>query len=759
METSPDTVEELRIKLQSSKKLLASVFDAVAVGIAVLDANGYFVKANQEYCRIYGYLYEELIGKHFTITVLEHQRDFAVNSHKNFIEVGGRMSNEWTVLKKTGELIDIYLQATLLVEDDGQRFKVMSITDITESKKHRQILEKTQDSLNIGGWYYDIQSSKVSWTAEVYRIFDTTTDYVTNIANGFIHYEEPDKTIHATAFNKAIEENIGYQLDLRFISLKGIKKWVHITCNPVAVGGKVVKLYGTIQDITAQKTVVTQLQESQNKYKLLADNLHDVIYTTDEHIKLTFITPSVFRMYGYTADEFMQLDINEYLMPDSIDIAMKSHGQRLDFEAKNPNTTKPYVIISELEAKRKDGTTFWIEVVSTRLYDEQHQKIGFVGIVRDITLRKEQEIELKKLSLVASKTENIIIITNSDRKITWVNEAFVKITGYSFEESIGRNPKFLQGQETNATDVSAITEGLKSKKPFTQEVLNYTKSGEKYWVELNITPIFNDNNEIDTYFSVESDVTARKITEQQLREYAEKQDKLTEDLTNQNNGLRQFSYILSHNIRSYVANILGIIHVMDLAIADKDEQELYLKMIHQSATGLDTVIKDLNDILDIRRPFNKQIEKLSLLEILREATNILKTQIATCNAVVIYDLEIIEIYGVKPYLQSIFYNLISNAIKYRSYDKILEIVITSKIIDNKTIIIIKDNGLGIDLLTQKDNIFSLYKRFHTHTSGKGLGLFMVKTQIEAMGGKISIESAVNQGSVFTIALPHIISQS
>jgi PAS domain S-box-containing protein len=640
METSPNIVQELTTKLQSSEKLLASVFDAVAVGIAVLDENGNFVKVNQEYCRIYGYTNEELIGKHFTITVLEHQHDFAINSHKKFLETGGRMTMEATVVTKTGELIDIYLQATLLVQDDGQRFKVMSVTDITA--------KKAQDN-------------------------------------------------NLVAFQK--------------------------------------------------------------QYKLLVDNLHDVIYTTDDALKLTFITPSVFRMYGYTEDEFMQLAISEYLMPDSINVAMKSHLQRLDFEAKNPNLTKPYVVIAELEAKRKDGTTFWIEVVSTRLYDEQNQKIGFVATIRDITLRRQQEIELKKLSLVASKTENVIIITTNDGKIEWVNDAFVKVTGYSFEESIGRNPNFLQGQETSMKDVLAISEGLKSKKPFIQEILNYTKNGEKYWVELNITPIFKVNGEIDKYFAVESDVTRRKETEKQLREYAEKQFQLTEDLTNQNNDLRQFSYILSHNIRSYVANILGIIHVMDLAPMDKDEQYLYLKMLNQAAIGLDTVIKDLNDILDIRRPFNKQIERLLLPKIITEATNILKSQIEECHAVIIYELEITEVYGVKPYLQSIFYNLISNAIKYRTYHKILEIVISSKIIDNKIIITVKDNGLGIDLLAQKDNIFTLYKRFHTHTAGKGLGLFMVKTQVEAMGGKISVESAINQGSIFTIALPHIISQS
>ncbi len=637
METNPNIIQELTTKLQSSEQLLASVFDAVAVGIAVLDENGNFVKVNREYCQIYGYTNEELIGKHFTITVLEYQHSFAINSHKNFIETGGRMSHEWTVVRKTEELIDIYVQATLFVQDNGQRFKVMSVTDITEKK---------------------------------------------------------------------VQTN--------------------------------------------------QLIESQNNYKLLADNIHDVIFTTDENIKFTFVSPSALRMYGYTPEEFMQLELKNHLVPTSIDLAMKSHQERLDFESKNPDMTQSFVSTLEVEPIRKDGTTFWTEVVTTRLYDKHNKKIGYVGTVRDITLRKQQEAEVKKLSLVASKTENVIIITKKNRKIEWVNEAFVKVTGYSFEESIGKNPKFLQGQETSLKDILAISEGLKSQKPFKQEILNYTKNGKKYWVELNITPIFDENGKIDKYFAVENDVTARKITEQQLREYAEKQYKLTEDLTQQNNDLRQFSYIVSHNIRSYVANILGIIHVMDLTTADKVEQESYLSMLNQAAIGLDTVIKDLNDILDVRRPFSKQMEKLLLSNIAEEATNTLKNQIEECHAIIDYDLEVTEVFGVKPYLQSIFYNLISNAIKYRAFDKTLNIAISSKIIEDKIIITIKDNGLGIDLLTQKDNIFSLYKRFHTHTAGKGLGLFMVKTQVEAMGGKITVESAINQGTTFFIRLQQVI---
>jgi signal transduction histidine kinase len=112
--------------------------------------------------------------------------------------------------------------------------------------------------------------------------------------------------------------------------------------------------------------------------------------------------------------------------------------------------------------------------------------------------------------------------------------------------------------------------------------------------------------------------------------------------------------------------------------------------------------------------------------------------------------EVNKMFAVKSYLNSIFYNLISNSIKYKQTNINPKIEIKSFRLNNKIIIIFRDNGIGIDLEKKGDQVFGLYKRFHTHTEGKGMGLFMVKTQVETLGGKISIKSEVNKGTVFEI---------
>ncbi len=181
---------------------------------------------------------------------------------------------------------------------------------------------------------------------------------------------------------------------------------------------------------------------------------------------------------------------------------------------RNLSSLKEWTYIS------KNGKTFPVEVhISTIKNDKTNQIIGYLAMAQDITKRKEAEKELDKLSVVARETSNAIIITDAEGYTTWVNEGFTRTTGYKLEEIIGKKPgKLLQGKETNFDHVLAIREALKSKKPFTQEILNYDKMGNKYWLELNITPVLDENTgEITQFIGIETDVTKRKKDEEDLK--------------------------------------------------------------------------------------------------------------------------------------------------------------------------------------------------------------------------------------------------
>lgn len=229
--------------------------------------------------------------------------------------------------------------------------------------------------------------------------------------------------------------------------------------------------------------------------------------------------------------------------------------------------------------------------------------------------------------------------------------------------------------------------------------------------------------------------------------------KANEELIKYNNELLQFSYTVSHNLRGPVARLMGLTHLLQVT-PDPAEKEKIGELVARSSEELDTVLKDLTLIIDTRNEIYRLREKVSLAEEWQRAI-VLLGENAKKEYSIRADFDAApHIFGVRPMIQSILYNLLSNAIKYQSPERKLEISIRSyRRSRAETVIDIVDNGLGFDLAAQSGNVFKLYKRFHSHVEGKGLGLYLVKTQVDAMGGTISISSAPGRGTSFSIVFP------
>jgi len=177
--------------------------------------------------------------------------------------------------------------------------------------------------------------------------------------------------------------------------------------------------------------------------------------------------------------------------------------------------------------------------------------------------------------------------------------------------------------------------------------------------------------------------------------------------------------------------------------------------LDKAVTSLDTVIRDLNQILSIRKGINKSKEMIAFQEVFDWVTITLENEIALADVKIYHDFSRYpSVYSIKAYVQSIMYNLISNAIKYRRTNIESEIHVISYRNGDYVCLEVKDNGIGIDLQAiDPYKIFGLYQRMHTHVEGKGLGLYLVKTQVEALNGKIELESELMKGSKFTVYFP------
>jgi light-regulated signal transduction histidine kinase (bacteriophytochrome) len=235
-------------------------------------------------------------------------------------------------------------------------------------------------------------------------------------------------------------------------------------------------------------------------------------------------------------------------------------------------------------------------------------------------------------------------------------------------------------------------------------------------------------------------------------------EKRSKELSIAHNSLKQFKYIVSHNLRAPIAKILGLASIME---TDSPENKFLIEKVFEEATSLDSMIRDINTIVAGRHSEQDQLEMVGFESKLHQVRKVLSVEIAQSGAVITTDFaKAPKVFTVKCYLYSILYNLLSNAIKFRLLDGPLRIHIQTTQDEKFVCLSVQDNGRGIDLIENEDKIFGLYRRFHEDTiPGKGVGLKLVKTYTESIGGTVEVESKINGGTIFKIYIPNIISQS
>lgn len=224
-----------------------------------------------------------------------------------------------------------------------------------------------------------------------------------------------------------------------------------------------------------------------------------------------------------------------------------------------------------------------------------------------------------------------------------------------------------------------------------------------------------------------------------------------EELVKHNIELQQFSHTVSHNLRSPVASILGLINLIDSRSSLANDP--VVEHLKKSAKVLDATIRDLGRIIDIRNDIFKVKQNVNIIEVIDEILIPFQKEIVERGVKVDYDISAGALYCIKPMLVSILHNLLSNALKYSDKNRPGVITISTTETEKEFQLTVWDNGIGIDLETYGNELFKLYKRFNNHTEGRGIGLYLMKQQVTALGGTISISSKVNSFTEFTIIMP------
>jgi PAS domain S-box-containing protein len=527
-------------------------------------------------------------------------------------------------------------------------------------------------------------------------------------------------------------ENVNKQY--RIIRKDKAVRWVENKITPcLDEMGVLTRIDGITWDITSRKDAEESHRQSEAWYRQIVESAQEGIWTIDEKEKTNFVNQKMADILGYAPDEMLGKELYDFMDDEGKAYAIACMERRR--KGSKENLDVRYVT--------KSGDDVWANISANPIVDAGGKYKGALAMVTDITQRKSDEEALKKseanLRTIFDNTDSSYILIDAEYRIVSFNALAQK---YSEE----RNGRKL---EVNKHVVDYFEA---DRWPHILEMLDRVVKGEAVTYEINFP---NTEGTIQWYSVSWLNVknwgfilTNKDITEAKIA--ALERERITADLIQHIKDLEQFTYIISHNLRAPVANIMGLSEMLKDEDMDGGEKQEVVERVSHSIKSMDGVIQDLNHILQARELTNEKKEMVDFSDLITAIKTSINHTVVGENVQFNCLFEVESIFSIRSYLYSILYNLTSNSIKYRKTGIAPVINIESRQLKNKVELRFKDNGKGIDLQKNAAELFGLYKRFDTTTEGKGMGLFMVKTQVEAMGGSIKVKSKLGEGTEFLI---------
>jgi PAS domain S-box-containing protein len=488
------------------------------------------------------------------------------------------------------------------------------------------------------------------------------------------------------------------------------------------------------RDVTENHTYHQKLLESEFKFKSLVQNSAIGIYIINDKKKFEFTNQKFRDIFEYDEIETKNLSMEDFIVKEDIEKARKLVDDRI--------SGKILETQYDLNIFTKSGQLKTIETHGSRTIF--NGKPAIIGTLTDITERKKSNEKIRKYSEAIEQSDASVVITDLNGNIEYVNPAFCKITGYTPEEAIGQNSRILKTDYNEKQSHENLWRNLNNNLPWRGIFCNKKKNGDLYWEQAVLSPIFNEQGIKTNYVAVKEDISARVQLENE-------KEKLIEELTASLKDLKQFTYITSHNLRAPITNLIGIIELLDMDLIEDKTTLLLLEGFKKSTLKLNETLQDLIQTLIIKEDTKSEKTLVNFDSIFEQVSNSIQNLLEEEKATIQIDFsKAPEAMLIKPYIESIFLNLITNSIKYSRRGIPALIQIHSYKEEAKLIIEFKDNGLGMDLEKIKDRLFGLYQKFHTNKDSKGIGLYLVKSHVKVMNGSIEAYSKPNEGTIFKI---------
>lgn len=580
-----------------------------------------------------------------------------------------------------------------------------------ELKRQVDFLEKGQEIADVGAWEYNVRTKENLLTEEVYQIYDLPADRELTPEESIEHYHPDDRDTIREAFWGAVEEGEPYDVEVRLITAEGDRRWVRTRGEPQHEDGAVVRVRGTIQDITDRK----ERQRELRRVNQAVEASSHAVFIIDSEGTIIYANPAFEELTGFSREDA----VGE--TPAILDFGEMPEGH---FEEMWETILSGETWEEEVINRRKNGETYTANQTVAPVAADDGGIEAFVAVQSDITERKQREQRLQRQSRAVAAAPVGITISDpnqEDNPLIYVNNAFVEMTGYPRAEALGRNCRYLQGEDTDPERAARIRAAIDSEEPIAITLRNYRKDGMEFWNHLQIAPVRNDEGDVINWVGFQQDVTERRRRQQQL----ETIDRvLRHNLRNDMNVIRGRAELIHSEASGEVAQSAGTIintsgRLLELAEKERAIMEVLLEEPVETAITLESVLQDVVSSVEAEYPD------------------------ATISVECPGD---VSIRAISQFREALI-ELVENGIVHDDSD-FPEVVITVTRSDGTTVIDIADTGPQIPEIEK--NIVEMTDERTPVYHETGLGLGFVKLVMSLSDGHISITENTPTGNIVRV---------
>lgn len=754
--------------LAEAYRLQEAIINTTELSIISTDTKGIITSFNRAAEILLGYPRDEMIGRatlvalHDSIELIERATELSdelgIDVEPNFEALSFKAQitrsadrDEWTYIRKDGSRFSVLLSITGLWDETGKLIGYAGVaTDITEQRLTQQQIKKSEAHLNalvssLDDIVFEINDDGRFlnvWTKNDNDLFAPRSKIIGNTFGEVLGEElaKPFEALRIKVMQTGQPESYNYKS-----WMPESNRWFNAKYAIIYENNKPTnRLTIRIEDITIRKEAEFKLIKSEEKFRSLTENIPGVIYLrkNDEAYSMMYLNSRIEELTGFPADEFLsgQMNLSDLYHPKD--------QERIRIEIEHAISEKKGFNI-EYRLRHKSNIWRWVKEDGMVL-DQDDTGITIEGFIIDITPQKDAEKELLKVAKenyrLFNTEVNLNAIAGFDGYFKKLSPAWEQLLGWtSLELKAKPFIEFIHPEDEPATkDVTRLISEGKDLHNF--ENRYRCKDGSYRWL------LWSSATDIKNQLMYASaiDITERKKSEEELLRSKQSLETIAVKLQEQNKQLDEFAHIISHNLRSPVGNIKALISLLDSNSGLFDYQQIFEK-IKIVSNNLGETMNELMETLKVKTDTDIQRVEIRFKDIFDKVIQSLEGELIHRGASVTFDFnEAPKIYYSKSYLESIFQNLLSNALKYSSPKRKPEIRVTTTNVEGGVELRVQDNGLGIDLVRHGDNLFGLHKTFHVHQDAKGVGLFLVKTQVEALGGSITAESEIDKGTTFII---------